>query len=552
MTPTIDLRRHEEELAQLKKKWEGIVAKSLRSDDPPTTTSMPRLSPDLMKRASSSTIPSSGKSRHSISSSTSSTASSAASPHSSPTPRNNVPLHSLDMSLLSSTFDADHVAAEYDSPELELSESVQAAKAWMGGMFGKVLEAVGGTGDEATPAVPLSHHPGSGSNGSALDVLREEDEDNEYLRTKGDQSSAPTGFEASLDDPKRTARSLAQNAENEGKHKGSLASTSSVSSSVSDPSLTGSHIEQAEAVFAPASTNKQPVPHRATKPGPVSSSSKIYATAYPPRTGSVTSELDAAHPRHTTTASHSSAAASSGHARTRSTLDMLSGGWSSFNKRLTAVTESPAFQNSKRATLGLVDTFENGLAAALGPLEPPPLEPLVQHGNEHGHGHERERRGTDPEAASPPPPLPEKSLLTKRPPTGGRESDAPVEPGSTTGPNGPRTRTKDEFDWSSFEDPSEVRPSKKPEQNGTRPIPVNPKPEPGLDRVQGRATVEKGANNKHDGPDPANRESSSSSAVSRPKSPQDLAQPSTSPPAHPTIPSTSPSATESIAWTAWS
>jgi hypothetical protein len=35
-------------------------------------------------------------------------------------------------------------------------------------------------------------------------------------------------------------------------------------------------------------------------------------------------------------------------------------------------------QSSKRATLGLVDTFEQGLAHALGPLEPPPLPPFEQ------------------------------------------------------------------------------------------------------------------------------------------------------------------------------
>ncbi|KAK4055449.1 hypothetical protein OIO90_003287 [Microbotryomycetes sp. JL221] len=62
------------------------------------------------------------------------------------------------------------------------------------------------------------------------------------------------------------------------------------------------------------------------------------------------------------------------HGRTRSTFDVISnvagGSWASLTTKITSVTASDAFNKSKLATLGLMDTVEQGLASALGPIEP--------------------------------------------------------------------------------------------------------------------------------------------------------------------------------------
>ncbi|SCV69622.1 BQ2448_2642 [Microbotryum intermedium] len=162
-----ELKRHEAELKSLKSKWESIVAKSLHSPTAPPSSVFPSRSPNVADPSMS-----------------------------------RGPSHSLDIHLLASTFDptGDEFASapalssvqstmSVSSPHV--GESVQAAKAWVGGVFGRVLSTV----DETLMNVVGAHPPSSSSSSSisslasttsesgGLKALKEEDEDDSLAST---------------------------------------------------------------------------------------------------------------------------------------------------------------------------------------------------------------------------------------------------------------------------------------------------------------------------------------------------------------------------------
>ncbi|GAA5968527.1 hypothetical protein JCM11641_007668 [Rhodosporidiobolus odoratus] len=310
-----ELKRHEGELTVLKKKWESIVARSLQQQH--AQASHPR-------NLSMSSI-------------------SSVSPHNSPTPRPTAVLHpaqashSLDLSLLSSTFDpSDLENTDGIETPIELPESVKAAGTWLNNTLGRVLDAAVGfpsPGDERL---------------NALESLQEVDEENEEIAEDETRSSRRESQGSSvvtdLSSPVAGTRSTAPS---------SVASENTVS-----PQPATSF----ETPHKPTPLRAKPMPPRSSSP--LASRQRLFT---PSQSASPSSTPPAANP-HANALSHS---------RSRSTaLDALSGGWSSFNKRWTALSESDMVKNSRKATLGLVDTFEQGLAQALGPLEPPRLEPL--------------------------------------------------------------------------------------------------------------------------------------------------------------------------------
>ncbi|GAA6030816.1 hypothetical protein JCM8097_008890 [Rhodosporidiobolus ruineniae] len=331
-----ELKRHESELGALKKKWEAIVARSLQQQ---------------ASASSSSSHP-----RNNLSISTVS----SASPNTSPTPRHSAVLHpaqaahSLDLSLLSSTFDptdfGDGSGGEtppIELPDLEIPESVKAAGTWLGSQLGRVLDAAVGY-----PS-PVEERP------NVLEALKEEDENEE---------------DAEDDEESRSRRRESKGSSVE-TDASSVAGTRSTAPSSIASEETVSPLAPSSSTFEPVNVPAGPKPYQPrVKPTPprAASSGAAHKPFTPPSSSSASS-----HPPPSSSSSPSSTGPSgAGHARSRSTLDALTGSWSSFNRRLSALSESETFQNSKRATMGLVDTFEQGLAQALGPLEPPRLEPL--------------------------------------------------------------------------------------------------------------------------------------------------------------------------------
>lgn len=299
------MKRHESELALLKKKWESIVARSLQQQAYTMTAS-------------------SSSSAHRAHPSISSTASS----NTSPTPRHATlpPTHSLDLSLLSSTFDGPPDGESEASTPIEIPESVKAAGTWIGGALGRVLEVAVGmpTGMEG----PNGHAQQTEVRG--LGIVKEEEED------EGDGDKA--------DGQERLNRSSMDGS----------AQASTSHTYASDVESTSSHA--------------RPIPPLTSTSPSLSRSSRLFSP--PP--------------------SSSSPSTSPTHARTRSSLSLLS---SSFSSKWAQLSSSEVVQNSKRATMGLVDTFEQGLAQALGPLELPPIE---------GEGDdERRRRPSREELPSP-------------------------------------------------------------------------------------------------------------------------------------------------------
>lgn len=363
-----ELKRHEAELKHLKSKWESIVAKSLASASPPTTTSLPRPSvaaeaKRLARDATAALQPLPG------------TSSASSSPRPAPT-------HTLDLSLLSSTFDhpgsfdaeGPHAGQEID---LEIGESVQAAKAWVGGVFGKLIDSVSGIDDQLPPIQGAIIDEGH------LDVLREEEEP--------DESTTPASPEQKTRSPEGLS-SAASASSTEDNRRDSRASTISTASADSSSSFFGS--------LAAASThaNGRPRSNSGGSGGtivvPTSTSSTSLAGGSSTSSNSQSSLFSLAmglvespsmpspeppskdSPRPRTRP----AAAEGGHARRRSTFDVLGaaagGGWKSLSGRWAAVQDSETFKGTKRATLGFVDQFERTLTETLGPLDPPGTPPL--------------------------------------------------------------------------------------------------------------------------------------------------------------------------------
>ncbi|GAA6010450.1 hypothetical protein JCM10207_001310 [Rhodosporidiobolus poonsookiae] len=315
-----ELKRHEGELAALKKKWESIVARSLQQQQQ-QASSHPR-------NLSISTV-------------------SSASPNTSPTPRQSAVLHpahtahSLDLSLLSSTFDATDLDGSGVGPEtpIEIPESVKAAGTWLGNQLGRVLD--------ATVGLPSPSEERPNALESLKEVEEEDEEDGDEARSRRRESkgsSVETDASSTASFPGASARSTAP-------------------SSVAGSEDTVSPLQPGASTFD-------------TPAKPSSASVRRQQLFTPPPSAS------SAHSHHTPSASSSSPftppSAGLTHSRSRSTaLSTLSGGWTSLNRKLSALSESETFKNSKRATLGLVDTFEQGLASALGPLEPPALDALA-------------------------------------------------------------------------------------------------------------------------------------------------------------------------------
>ncbi|GAA5836859.1 hypothetical protein JCM9279_007681 [Rhodotorula babjevae] len=367
-----ELKRHESELAQLKKKWESIVARSLQQQHVQSHSPNPN--------STSST------SAHPRNASTSSTISSAHSPNTSPTPRSHRTLHSthsLDLSLLSSTFDgaaggavADahldphHQAGGIDAP-IEIPESVKAAGTWLGDALGRVLEAAVGmpppTSEEADEPV------------QGLGIVEEEDEDEE-----GDAVAGGRAHEE--EERQRRRESKASSVETDGTSSVAGAATTAAAGQSTAPSSLASDDVASTSTAAsrggtvePASPTQQRSPMR-TKPTPTRSTSPHTTRQHlftPP---------SHAHGGASSSSPHSTSPSNTlSHSRSRSTaLDALSGGWSSLNRKWTQLSESDTVRNTRKATLGLVDTFEQGLAQALGPLEPPPLSPHLAGPGPHG------------------------------------------------------------------------------------------------------------------------------------------------------------------------
>ncbi|GAA5939270.1 uncharacterized protein JCM15063_004472 [Sporobolomyces koalae] len=323
-----ELKRHESELALLKRKWESIIARSF----------------ERQQSSSASPAP-----RHAASQSISTV--STASPNTSPTPRSAVlhpatAAHSLDLSLLSNTFDTSERLADSNGrsagigePPIEIPESVKAAGNWLGGALGRVLEAAVGMPPPSEP--PQEHEALEGRRReregavAPLESLREEDEEEEEEGQDGSDRKSASRASSTASDRTRTS--------------GDKASTAP-SSVVGDDNLRAP--QQDGGKFSPSSSSGRSFPTEA----------QASRTSFPPPASS----------------SLAPPSTSPSHGRTLSSLASFSDGWSSINKRWTNLTESETFKNSKRATMGLVDTFEQGLAQALAPLEPPNLSPTLE------------------------------------------------------------------------------------------------------------------------------------------------------------------------------
>ncbi|GAA5984550.1 hypothetical protein JCM10908_003395 [Rhodotorula pacifica] len=338
-----ELKRNEADLVKLKNKWQAIVARSLQ------------------QQAYQPYIPSQHRSSPSIA-----TTASTASPNTSPTPRPAALLphatHSLDLSLLTSTFEpADYnldgispAGAGEDVAPMEIPESVKAAGNWLGGALGRVLEAAVGMPPPSAEEEEEGGHRreghldatgGEGStrqrDGPGLGILAEEEEED-------DEGASVT-----------TSRSA---------HGVSTSPEARSPSAILKPSPRPEILVNST-LSRDGSDSSSTLPAKANRP--------IRPQHPPLSTSSATSPASAAPlPSPSTSPTHS---------RTRSAFsgllsDKLSSRWA-------ALSSSEMVQSSKRATLGLVDTFEQGLAHALGPLEPPPLPPMEQ---QHPH-----RRGDD-------------------------------------------------------------------------------------------------------------------------------------------------------------
>lgn len=313
-----ELKRNEADLAALKNKWQAIVARSLQAQAyQPYVPFQHRSSPSIATTAST------------------------ASPNTSPTPQPALlphAAHSLDLSLLSSTFEpadynldgitpSGHVHG--DASPMEIPESVKAAGTWLGGALGRVLEAAVGMPppleeeEEDDEAGDEYEQPLRRRDVTGLGIVNEEQEedDTEPERPRVGPTTMNGGLASPAPEP--------------------LYSPRDAHPSLSPPPSSSSRATRsARSPLPPASSSS-----------PTSTSSSSYGLSSP--------------------------GTSPTHSRTRSAFsgllsDKLSSRWA-------ALSSSEMIQSSKRATLGLVDTFEQGLAHALGPLEPPPLPPFEQH-----------------------------------------------------------------------------------------------------------------------------------------------------------------------------
>ncbi|KAI5474329.1 hypothetical protein MNV49_003534 [Pseudohyphozyma bogoriensis] len=327
-----ELKRNEAELTHLKAKWSAIVAKSLTSATPPTTTSLPSpasLPPPMDRSLNLSSQSTTSNTSHT--SAQSSLSAGSSSPVLSRSP------NTLDLSLLSSTFGADDLPDDID---VEIGESVQAAKAWVGGVFGKVLGAVSGI-EEQQRELEKEKEKEKSRERESLGVVREEEEESDKEGANRRDSKVSVTSDGS---------SVGSLFSGMGMGLGFSGVSSAGRKSTDEPGFPRSSSEWSVSTSADHSA-----PPLASPPKSLSQSQGPPPTRRPP-TANNTPE---------------------GHSRRRSTFDLLSStttsGWASLGKKWNAVSESETFKGAKRSTLNLVDSFEKTLSDTLGPLDPPPV-----------------------------------------------------------------------------------------------------------------------------------------------------------------------------------
>lgn len=269
-----------------------------------------------------------------------------------PLPR--IPNHALDISLLSSTFDPitfdpSLKPEAYGSADLEaeLGESVQAAKAWMGGVLGKVFEAVGGI--DGIPDDSTSH-----KSSKPLEGVEEESEGKEaaiVVSSSKSTLSASGASTSTLDEDWARSRT-------------SIESSVSVDSASSffgqfTPELS---LATADSVKGRPTVLQNPDLRNPQLPDATSSSQ----SPMPPL------NVNARPPPSRTRSSGDAAS----HNRRRSTFDILGsaagGSWNTLNKKWAAASTSEIYKSSRAAALNAVDSFERRLTETLGPLEGSP------------------------------------------------------------------------------------------------------------------------------------------------------------------------------------
>ena len=305
----------------LKKKWETIVAKSVASGSGVSGPTPRALSPtNRFSLSLARSIP--GRSQ------TPSDRSSNGSP---------APIHSMDMSLLASTFDPT-AGEDYSNEGVDLNAGLDSAKAWMGNLVGKIADVV----------TTLEDSFDGGQDPARLDVLAEEDEEDGpagkpagHRRGQGEHHSMTS---ASSLDEKRVSR----------------ASSASIDSTSSFGFSAGLATPAPRSESGQSDATTSPTLSRSSITGPPLSAS--------------------ARSRASPTSTWSDSGTPGSHGRSRSVFDLASSvtasGWSSFGKRLTAAANSDTFKNATARATTLVETFESGLVSALGPLEDhlPPID----------------------------------------------------------------------------------------------------------------------------------------------------------------------------------
>ena len=241
------------------------------------------------------------------------------------------PRSTVDVGLVSSPFDGPSLDTHFGpTPDIEIGESVQAAKAWMGGVLGKVLEAVGGMDDA------------QGGVGGRLVPLEEEEEPEEGAP---DPSSSPRKAPNSPSTSHRASSSASASSVDEWRaHRASTTSAASTSTSSASSFGFGGMVRPPSDSGASAVT--------------------IQAVVAPPPVGAVSEKSLPPRPR-------VNAPSEGGHNRRRSTFDMLGSAAGSLGKRWGAISSSETFKSGRAAALNAVDTFERRLTETLGPLDGP-------------------------------------------------------------------------------------------------------------------------------------------------------------------------------------
>lgn len=228
---------------------------------------------------------------------------------------------------------------------------MQAAKAWMGGVLGKVFEAVGGI--DGIPEETSSHNSSRLLGG--LEEVSEEREGAIVAAASGLPKSALT------------------------------ASVPSISSNEVDWARSRTRIESAVSSDSASPSSGQFPSDRnfaaseSTREGPPMPTPNL-GLRDPHTVGAVSPSPSQNSPSNLSTRPPPSRAGSGGdaasHNRRRSTFDILGsaagGSWNTLNKKWAAASTSEIYKSSRAAALNAVDSFERRLTETLGPLEGSP------------------------------------------------------------------------------------------------------------------------------------------------------------------------------------